>query len=102
MMKQLKTRIRFLLLRFFIVIPVTSLGADNNYRDFLVGGRAIGLGGAFTATANDVTSLLYNPAGLSFVESTSASAFPPVFTVLNAEVSRSFHRYSLMIMGISA
>ena len=51
---------------------MTSLGADNNYQDFLVGGRAIGLGGAFTATANDVTSLLYNPAGLSFVESTSA------------------------------
>ena len=56
----------------FVFSPTPSFGADNNYQDFLVGGRAIGLGGAFTATANDVTSLLYNPAGLSFVEATSA------------------------------
>ena len=71
MMKLLKARIQFSLF-VLTILPVTSLGADNNYQDFLVGGRAIGLGGAFTATANDVTSLLYNPAGLSFVESTSA------------------------------
>jgi hypothetical protein len=30
-----------------------------------VGGRALGMGGAFTAVANDVTSGYYNPAGLA-------------------------------------
>ena len=100
MMKQLKARIQFSLF-VLILIPVTSLGADNNYQDFLVGGRAIGLGGAFTATANDVTSLLYNPLA-SHSSSRLQLSFPPVFTVLNAEVSRSSHRYSSMIMGISA
>lgn len=29
-----------------------------------VGGRALGMGGAFTAIANDITSAYYNPAGL--------------------------------------
>ena len=62
----------FLIACLFAFFPTSVLAADNNYQDFLVGGRAIGLGGAFTATANDVTSLLYNPAGLSFVEATSA------------------------------
>ena len=89
MMKQLKTRIRFI---FFvlIVIPVTSLGADNNYQDFLVGGRAIGLGGAFTATANDVTSLLYNPAGLSFVESTSAQLSTSLYGIERGSLEEFF------------
>ncbi len=30
-----------------------------------VGGRALGMGGAFTAVANDVTAAYYNPAGLA-------------------------------------
>ena len=70
-MKQLNAK-TFIFACLFVFSPTPSFGADNNYQDFLVGGRAIGLGGAFTATANDVTSLLYNPAGLSFVEATSA------------------------------
>ena len=70
-MKQRNAR-SFFFACLFALLPAPALAADNNYQDFLVGGRAIGLGGAFTATANDVTSLLYNPAGLSFVEATSA------------------------------
>ena len=71
-MMKLRKATSFVFTWFCALLPSLALGADNNYQDFLVGGRAIGLGGAFTATANDVTSLLYNPAGLSFVESTSA------------------------------
>ena len=70
-MKQRNAR-SFFVACLFALLPAPAWAADNNYQDFLVGGRAIGLGGAFTATANDVTSLLYNPAGLSFVEATSA------------------------------
>ncbi len=33
-----------------------------------VGGRALGMGGAFVAVANDVTSGYYNPAGLANIE----------------------------------
>lgn len=34
-----------------------------------VGPRAIGMGGAFTATADDITAIYWNPGGLSSVES---------------------------------
>ena len=38
-----------------------------------VGGRAMGLGGAFTAVADDATALYWNPAGLTNVEKRAAT-----------------------------
>lgn len=37
-----------------------------------IGPRAVGMGGAFVATANDVTSLYWNPAGASRIETSEA------------------------------
>ena len=42
----------------------TALADDTHYQDFPIGGRAVGLGGAFTALANDPSGVYYNPAGL--------------------------------------
>ena len=39
---------------------------DFSYHD--VGARAASLGGAFTAQADDITALFYNPAGLAFLD----------------------------------
>lgn len=39
----------------------------NNYQ-YVIGERAAGLGGAYTAIANDSTSLWYNPAGLAKIQ----------------------------------
>lgn len=50
----------------------TSARADDtHYQDFLVGGRAVGLGGAFCALADDSSGVWYNPAGLADVGSSS-------------------------------
>ncbi len=38
-----------------------------------VGGRAMGLGGAFTALANDVTSLYWNPSGITHLQTVSVA-----------------------------
>lgn len=44
---------------------------DSNYQNFVIGGRAMGLGGAFTGLANDASGLFYNPGGLVDIEYTS-------------------------------
>ena len=37
---------------------------DTHYHDYPLGGRAVGLGGAFVALASDPSGLYYNPAGI--------------------------------------
>jgi len=37
-------------------------GIESNFRPYLVGGRAAGMGGAFTALADDGSGGYYNPA----------------------------------------
>ena len=56
-----------------IAIAIAGLTAFNSvqadeyhYRDILVGDRAAGLGGAFTAIADDASGLYYNPAGIVY------------------------------------
>ena len=44
---------------------------DTHYQDILVGGRAIGLGGAFTSIADDPSGAYYNPAGLADARNTN-------------------------------
>lgn len=55
-----------------IILSVFSLNAQTVISKYAgefmalgVGGRALGMGGAFTAVANDVTAGYYNPAGLA-------------------------------------
>ena len=38
-------------------------GIESNFRPYLVGGRAAGMGGAFTALADDGSGGYYNPGG---------------------------------------
>lgn len=53
------------ILAVFLVFPLTASG-DRYAGDFLeigVGGRALGMGGAFVALANDGSAAFFNPAG---------------------------------------
>ena len=46
------------------ITPIWVFADDTHYQHYPVGGRAIGLGGAFTALASDPTGVFFNPAGL--------------------------------------
>lgn len=65
-------RIRFSpLLSYSLTLLLTaSVGFTADFINIGVGARAQGLGGAFTALADDVSSIYWNPAGLSCVKDT--------------------------------
>ncbi len=56
---------------FFGLFSGAALADDTHYQDYIVGGRALSLGGAFTSLGDDPSGLYYNPAGLADVRSTS-------------------------------
>jgi long-chain fatty acid transport protein len=68
-MKTLKTLFALLFSGALIVLAVAvpSLRAQD-LAFYEVGTRAASLGGAFTARADDITAIYYNPAGLAFLE----------------------------------
>ena len=52
---------------------------ESNFRQYLLGGRAAGMGGAFTALADDGSGPYYNPGGLAFVTSPQLSLSAAVY-----------------------
>lgn len=48
-------------------ITISSNADSYHYRNVLVGERAAGLAGAFTAVSDDPSGIFYNPAGLAFI-----------------------------------
>jgi long-subunit fatty acid transport protein len=50
------------------------LADDLHYNNILIGDRASGLAGAYTAISDDASGLFYNPAGIVFTESLQLSA----------------------------
>ena len=51
----------------------TARATDGRYREFVVGERAAGMGGAAVAVASDIDAIFYNPAGLANSEGDSLS-----------------------------
>jgi len=57
-----------------LALVSASAGADQfHYNNVVLGERAVGLGGAFTAVADDASGAHYNPAGLAFALSNDIS-----------------------------
>ncbi len=52
----------------------TASADDYHYRNFVIGDRASGMGGAYTAVSDDVSGLFYNPAGIMYSTGTNLSA----------------------------
>jgi long-chain fatty acid transport protein len=60
-----------------------SLADDFHYNNFLIGDRASGMGGAYTAVSDDPTGLFYNPAGIVYSTGRNLSASVNAYYSLN-------------------
>jgi long-chain fatty acid transport protein len=63
--------------------PAPARADDSNYRPYAIGVRAAGMGGAFTALADDGSGPFYNPAGVAFVERSQLSLSGSVYGVVS-------------------
>lgn len=63
-----------LLLIAFCLLSSEVMADEYHYNNILVGERAAGMGGAYTAVSDDPSGLYYNPAGIAFAPGRSFSA----------------------------
>ena len=77
----------------FIVILITMINLNyglcqnkgyNSYQ-YIIGDRAAGMAGAFTALANDSTSLWYNPAGLAEIKTSNLNISGNTYSFLTSK-----------------
>ena len=59
---------------FLVLLCGRSFADEFHYNNFLIGDRASGMGGAYTAVADDPTGLYYNPAGIVYSTGRNLSA----------------------------
>lgn len=64
-------------------------GDDTHYQDFLVGERALGLGGAFVSLADDPSGVYFNPAGLADVKQSSLQVSTSLYGFERGEINPS-------------
>src|ERR1700677_84875 len=77
---------KFFILSFLLIIPSLCFAQNSSLifaqpNTYGIGPRAIGMGGAFTAIADDASAAYWNPAGLSQISSyeISISSAPVYF-----------------------
>ncbi len=82
----MKKMVCFLAAIVCVCLPPAILAGEANYRDYIVGDRAAGMGGAATALATAVESCYYNPAGLALTENNTISLSASVYGLSNYRV----------------
>jgi long-chain fatty acid transport protein len=73
-----------------VLFFAASARADANYQDFPLGERAMGMGGAFAALADDPSASWYNPGGLGLMSRSSATASLGVYGIERRVVETGF------------
>ncbi|HUJ62667.1 MAG TPA: hypothetical protein VLX92_29395 [Kofleriaceae bacterium] len=65
-----------------LALPAVAHADDSNFRPYILGGQAAGMGGAYTALADDGTGAYYNPGGLAFSTHSSLSLSASVYGLI--------------------
>jgi long-chain fatty acid transport protein len=87
-MKILKRHLPAAFLILACLLNVATARADEfHYNNMLIGERAAGMGGAFTALASDTSGMYYNPAGLVHAHAKSLSASVNAYYSLSKKYS---------------
>jgi long-chain fatty acid transport protein len=69
------------------VLAGTAQAQESNFRPYIVGSRAAGMGGAFTALADDGSGPYYNPAGIAFARRSSLSLSASVYGLATGDIN---------------
>ena len=93
---RLSSYVSFALILTF-AIPVQA--DDTHYQDFLVGGRALGLGGAYVSLADDPSGVYFNPAGLADVRQSSLQVSTSLYGFERGEINPD--SFSTAVPGIA-
>ncbi len=84
----------------------TPVFADEyHYHDILIGDRAAGLGGAYTAVADDASGLYYNPAGIVYSPTPKISGSVNAYNYKTTEysnINESNHKWTRTSSGMVA
>lgn len=75
-----------------VLAPTAVRAADNNFRPYVLGARAAGMGGAFTALSDDGSGSFYNPGGLAFSARSSVSLSASVYGIAGGTYEGLFPR----------
>ncbi|MDH4233558.1 MAG: outer membrane protein transport protein [Gallionella sp.] len=59
---------------FLLNVSKLAIADEFHYNNLLIGDRASGMGGAYTAISDDATGMYYNPAGIAYVGDKNFSA----------------------------
>lgn len=79
----IKKTLQTALLLYLLSYPAVAAADDLHYNNILIGDRASGMGGAYTAVSDDPGGLYFNPAGIAYSTGQSLSASVNAYSVTN-------------------
>ncbi|MCP4135224.1 MAG: hypothetical protein GY754_29925 [bacterium] len=79
-----------MLISLSIVFIDKAFAAPFNKRNYLSGGRAAMLGGAYTALSEDISGALYNPAGIVFLDNSSLSIQGTIYSYVKSDETTTY------------
>jgi len=74
-----------------LCLPCPASADDTHYQNLLVGEHALGIGGAFTALADDAAAAFYNPAGLALIGRSSISGSLSVYGFERRDIDHAYN-----------